>query len=166
MNLKPPQIISFWSNFYIKRLPPLQLIKQFSLSRPQIHFTLFFIFSIQRLDSGEKYSAGFFFLLCTEMVRTPHQHLHAVDGDDAHAQQADWSQLQQRERERLTLAQWCRPTSQSCWRSRWRETPPHAHTTRPAFFTANGKLSSPVPMFPFRMWIRVWKTLKLRHRHR
>lgn len=28
------------------------------------------------------------------MVRTPHQHLHAVDRDDAHAEQADGSELQ------------------------------------------------------------------------
>lgn len=38
-------------------------------------------------------------------------------------------------------------------------------TTRPAFLIANGKLSSPVPMLPFRMWIRVWKTLKVRQKH-
>lgn len=37
------------------------------------------------------------FLLCTEMVRTPDQHLHAVDRDDAHAEQADGSELQRRE---------------------------------------------------------------------
>lgn len=34
------------------------------------------------------------FLLCTEMVGTLDQHLHAVDRDDAHPEQADGSQLQ------------------------------------------------------------------------
>lgn len=33
-------------------------------------------------------------LLCTEMVGTLDQHLHAVDRDDAHPQQADGSELQ------------------------------------------------------------------------
>lgn len=32
-------------------------------------------------------------------------------------------------------------------------------TTRPAFFTASGSPSSPVPMFPFSRWMRVWQKL-------
>lgn len=32
-------------------------------------------------------------------------------------------------------------------------------TTRPAFLTARGRPSSPVPMFPFNKWIRVWQKL-------
>lgn len=33
-------------------------------------------------------------------------------------------------------------------------------TRSPAFFTARGKPSSPVPMFPFSKWINVWKKLQ------
>ena len=95
------------------------------------------------------------FLLCTEMVRTLHQHLHAVDRHDAHAQQADGSEL----REGFVLAKLCAMTPALPERKR------SSLTTRPAFLTAKGKLSSPVPMFPLRMWMRVWKTLRVTHTH-
>lgn len=50
---------------------------------------------------------------------------------------------------------------------------PHEHphsraerclTRMPAFFTARGSPSSPVPIFPFRRWIRVWYHLRERRR--
>jgi len=34
-----------------------------------------------------------------------------------------------------------------------------ALTTRPAFLTASGSPSSPVPMFPFNRWMSVWQKL-------
>lgn len=90
----PCQIISFLSHFYRKRLPFCSSLKTFSRLRSD----LFHIVCIKRswgchTYGGEKYSLGFS-LLFTEMVRTLHQHLHAVDRDDAHAEQADGSQLQ------------------------------------------------------------------------
>lgn len=45
------------------------------------------------------------FLLCTEMVGTLNQHLHAVDRDDAHPEQADGSELQRRHNFMLTQLQ-------------------------------------------------------------
>lgn len=62
------------------------------------------------------------FLLCTEMVGTLNQHLHAVDRDDAHPEQADGSELQRRHNFMLTKLQ----TDTRC---RWSHKSEHDNST-------------------------------------
>lgn len=82
-----------------KRLPPFcsPMIKKKAISR--LRSGLFQVVCVKRTwavsYTVQRNILQGFSLLFTQMVRTLHQHLHAVDRDDAHAQQADGSQLQQ-----------------------------------------------------------------------
>lgn len=156
LNISTPQTISFWSNLDVKKLPPCSSVTNFL----NTFWSLLHCFSSFAWKESVRWTVernilqGFFFLT-----------LHRDGENTAPAPSCSGRR-------------WC--PCPAGWRvpaAAVREIyvsttvhhegkPPHALTTSPAFFTANGRLSSPVPMFPFRMWIRVWKALKLRHKHK